>query len=144
MTPNDLVDIVGGTDKVRRVCKPIPNSISSLLVKGNDNGVIIGEVTFKIGKDEAADALGEAIEALTYNLDKAFDADHGEILDKIKNIIDEQKYTDESSENYIQGLSSFTVNDYHSDKDFLQIGTDKTVILEVTVSTTSGTSNRII
>jgi hypothetical protein len=47
--------------------------------------------------------LGEAIEALTYNLDKAFDADHGEILDKIKNIIDEQKYTDESSENYIQG-----------------------------------------
>jgi hypothetical protein len=142
MTPNDLVDIVGGTEKLDEFV-PIPNSISSLPVKGNDNGVIIGEVTFKIGKDEAADALGEAIEALTYNLDKAFDADHGEILDKIKNIIDEQKYTDESSENYIQGLSSFTVNDYHSDKDFLQIGTDKTVILEVTVSTTSGTSNEL-
>jgi hypothetical protein len=141
MTPNDLVDIVGGTDKLEDF-KPIPNSISSLLVKGNDNGAIKGEATFRIGKDEAADALGKAIEALTYKLDKAFDADHGEILNKIKNIIDEQKYTYESSENYIQGLSSFTVNDYHSKKDLLQIGTDDTVTLDVTVSTTSGTTNQ--
>jgi high-affinity nickel permease len=77
------------------------------LLKVNDNGVIIGEATFQIGEDKVADALGDAIKALTYDLDKAFDADHGEILDKIKNIIDEQKFADESSENYIQGLSSF-------------------------------------
>jgi hypothetical protein len=138
MTPNDLVDIVGGTD-VLDAFKPIPNSISTLPVKGNDNGVIIGEATFQIGEDKVADALGDAIKALTYDLDKAFDADHGEILDKIKNIIDEQKFADESSENYIQGLSSFIVTNYEVGHDgFLKIGGDK-VTLDVTVSTTSGT-----
>jgi hypothetical protein len=141
MTPNDLVDIVGGTD-VLDAFKPIPNSISTLPVKGNDNGVIIGEVTFQIGEDKVADALGEAIRALTYDLDKAFDADHGEILDKIKNIIDGQKFADESSENYIQGLSSFTVTNYEVGHDgFLKIGGDK-VTLDVTVSTTSGTADQ--
>jgi hypothetical protein len=141
MTPNDLVDIVGGTD-VLDAFKPIPNSISTLPVKGNDNGVIIGEATFQIGEDKVADALGDAIRALTYDLDKAFDADHGEILDKIKNIIDEQKFADESSENYIQGLSSFTVTNYEVGHDgFLKIGGDK-VTLDVTVSTTSGTADQ--
>jgi hypothetical protein len=141
MTPNDLVDIVGGTEKLDEFV-PIPNSINLLNIKGNDNGVIIGEVTFQIGEDKVADALGEAIRALTYDLDKAFDADHGEILDKIKNIIDEQKFADESSENYIQGLSSFTVTDYEvGHKGFLKIGGD-TVTLGVTVTTTSGTANR--
>jgi hypothetical protein len=141
MTPNDLVDIVGGTD-VLDAFKPIPNSISTLPVKGNDNGVIIGEATFQIGEDKVADALGDAIKALTYDLDKAFDADHGEILDKIKNIIDEQKFADESSENYIQGLSSFIVTNYEVGHDgFLKIGGDK-VTLDVTVSTTSGTADQ--
>jgi hypothetical protein len=78
--------------------------------------------------------LGDAIKALTYDLDKAFDADHGEILEKIKNIIDQQKFADESSDNYIQGLSSFIVTNYEVlvMMEFLKIGADK-VTLDVTV-----------
>jgi hypothetical protein len=75
---------------------------------------------------------------LTFNLDKAFDADHGQILEKIKSIINDQKYLDETSDNYIPGLVSFTINDYTAD-GILEIGAeDDKVTLSLTVST-SGT-----
>jgi hypothetical protein len=75
---------------------------------------------------------------LTFNLDKAFDADHGQILEKIKSIINDQKYLDETSDNYIPGLVSFTINDYTAD-GILEIGAENKVTLSLTVST-SGTA----
>jgi hypothetical protein len=139
MTPNDLVAVVGDTQKIDDF-KPITNQVSRLDVKGygDGKGVIIGETTFKIGTDTAEQAFKDAIQTLTFNLDKAFDADHGQILEKIKSIINDQKYLDETSDNYIPGLVSFTINDYTAD-GILEIGAeDNKATLSLTVST-SGT-----